>query len=463
MEITKRNFLSLFERVIAQFQNRYETQFGEQPSLTQTFGLKGFDNTKWVLEHSIKLETKSGILLKILNKGKPEHKRFQFNSRYLYDKKMRVDRMSVSDEEYIKINSPYDQLLFLYLGFKKYQDFENSLSSNETEYVGYYYSYAHHEIKTFNLSIDFKREPNFEGVSHQEYFVKEQGFHDNPDNPIYEGYGYRLEGKLQLILWNKHDGDRLRIILESGDNAIDQTIMRGSVQAVSSGPGRPLSALEVVVTRKDTEMVSTKDEVRIKRYLMLHRYNFIIKTEAIGLKSMKARGTSVDIMRHFVGVWRAYRYDEKYSQITSALIWVNDDYRIACLNNYYEDQDNFNEQVCMPNVTIDDELNTRTIHLECYPKIGAKIISSMMLDLPSSSEKSIIEGVITLVGRNGKFPSSRGIILDRDELLEKKVFELNDYESQRLFLKKELDTKINIKPKIKSKLNEIEDYNTRVQ
>lgn len=419
MRIPTHIFYEAYRDAISKFDQEFSTQYGSNPSTTQIFKLQGYEKDKMTLEDSMKQNSDVYQFLTKEYADKKNIEEFKINSRYLYDKKNRLDKQTV---ETVKINAPYDRLLFLYLGHSSFTDYKNRPSIPATLYTGYYYSYKQHQIRTYKLEIDYKQKPNYPGVSLQHFKVKEEGFHDNLENE-YAGYAYLLEGKLQLIMWLKKDGDRLRIVLESGDNPEANTTMRGSVLAVSSFVGRPLANAETVLVKenKNENSITEEDRLRIKRYLLLHRYNFRINSRPLNLQRMDAKGVGVDVLRHFVDVWRVFRYNDDYSQIVHSALWVREDYIINCFTNSYE-QGNLNEQVCLPNITIDAELNTRTICLECFPKEGAKIISYLMLTIPNKSEE-FIRGVITFVGQDGELPSMRAIVLQRDRELSTMVAE----------------------------------------
>lgn len=420
MEISKLHFLELYTKIVEKFSGEFSSKYGVRPTSMQTFGLKGFDKKKWTLKDAMMNNPEVSKFMEKANVEKKAHERAYLNSRYLYEKKNRTEKDSHPATKSVQVNAPYQDVFFLYLGFKNYPHYIEKRSSTATQYKGYYYSFKHHEVRDFDLLINYNLKPNIPGVQIQDFYVEERGFHDSQENPIYEGYSYLLEGKLQLILWSRKAGDRLRIILESGDNPEENKAMRGAVLAVSSAPGRPLSNAEIVVVKEQENPMDERDKLRIKRYLFMHRYNFRIRTQSLNLKRMDAKGEPADIMRHFVGVWRGYRYNLDYSKILPSILWVREDYRIICLNNNY-DRENLNEQVCLPNITIDSELNTRTICIDCFPKEGAKIISSMMLNVPSINDKGVVSGVITLVGQDGAFPSMKALILFRDVDLEKRI------------------------------------------
>ncbi len=418
MKIKSRDFFRLFSDVEKQFILDYQQKYGEGNSgelpAKQIFGLSGYDASRDTIKQSLLRHEAVADWLR--QRGVDGNK---LKSRYLYDKRNRV--RETRDQE-VKLNAPYDRIFFLYLGHQDYESFKASIEQDVTYYTGYYYSYLKHQINEYRLKIDYTQSPDYPGVPHQKFTAEEEGYHDNLSEPIYEGYGYVQKGKLQLVLFRGTDAaeeDRLRILFESGDNPSENTAMRGAVLAVSSYTGRPISSAETVVVKENGNTIYPEDRLRIKRYLLLHRNNFRVNAKTLNLQIMEAKGISVDILRHFVGVWRVFRYDGEFQSVSRSFLIVTADYRITCITDAYA-QNNMNEQVCLPNVTTDRELGTPSITLDCYPKEGAKRISTLAFKVPTSKDTHV-EGVMLLLGQEGDPPMMRAAILEKASALNKEI------------------------------------------
>jgi hypothetical protein len=411
MEIPVDVFYELYDGVLDKFKSEYRSIHRTDPQPIQIFGLPGYDKKKSTLAESL---TNDKTIIEFYF-----DKLSSVNSRYLYDKRLSLDKKKKegSLDEYVVINAPYDKLFFLYLGYGGIEEYKEAKTRQFIDYTGYYYSYRKHQICTYSLKVNFSRKPAFQHVPQQEFIVEEQGFHDHKHNPVYSGYGYILEGKLQLMMWVKEGSDRLRILLDSGDDPENQDAMRGIILSVSSYQGKPLTATETVVIRDDSS-TENLDTLRIKRYLFLHRYNFRIDSRPLNLHQMLAMGYPADFLRNFVGAWRVLRF-EKGKPIFS-ILYVEEDYHITCYNTNY-DLGNLNEQVCLPSISTEAQYQNRnTILLDCYPKEGAKKLSSLMLNIPNSNAR-VTGGVINVVGGNNLYPFTSAIAMGRDESLFEKL------------------------------------------
>jgi len=415
MIIQPKIVLELYDQVIQKFKEYYRIKHDLDPTVSQIFGLKGYQKEQATLQSHMQSIPK--VQEYISRQG------VSINPRYLYDKKNQIDKQNNNGqgEKNVRMLEPYDRLYFLYLGYENLEDYLKNHGEQQISYIGYFYSYRKHEIQTFELKINYQRKPVYSNVPHQEFMVSEKGFHDHKHNPTYSGYGYILEGKLQLMMWAKEGGDRLRILLDSGDDPESQDSMRGIILAISSFQGKPLTALETVVVKKG--VLREKDILRVKRYLHLHRYNFRIDSRPLNLNQMLACGYPADFLRTFVGAWRVVRCHKK--KLVSSIMLVEEDLNITCYNDYY-DLDNLNEQVCVPSISREPQMQSRnTMLLDCFPKEGAKKISSLMLNIPDP-KSNITGGVISIVGGSNEYPSTAAIAMGRDEKLFEKLLSSNE-------------------------------------
>lgn len=412
LSLNRNTFNNLYQDVEQRFTEDYQSVYNQKPNATQIHGLRGFKEKKLTLLRALQNNPDVKRYLDKINQGKQDHQKIRLSHRYLYNKK-KNDYDKKNKE--VTLQSPYDSVFFLYLGFKNKEAYLTSQTNNIIEYTGYYYSYKAHEVHKFKLKIDYDRKPNFNNVEKQEYSAEESGFHDNDRDPIYSGYAYRLDGKLHIILWNEKQSDKMKMILDSGDNPSSNKAMRGAILAISSLQGHSPMNLETLLVRNDYRL-SKGDRLRIRRYLFLHRYNFRIKAEILNLKAMKAKGTDVHLIENFVGCWRTIRFDDNYENLVVSILHVRADYRITCYTNQFK-HENYNTQVCIPDITIINYFESRTLCLASYPNEGAKIISNMMLKIPAG-EKKQVGGAILFVAKSGEYPINRSIVLTRDKRVE---------------------------------------------
>lgn len=410
MEIPVDVFYELYDGVLDKFKSEYRSIHGTDPKPIQIFGLPGYKEKKLTLEESL---ANNEAVAHLVGDKAPS-----INGRYLYDKRFSLvkKKREGSLDEYVVVNAPYDKLFFLYLGYEGLEEYKEAKTRQFIDYTGYYYSYRKHQICTYSLRINFSQKPAFQHVPQQEFIVEEQGFHDHKHNPIYSGYGYILEGKLQLMMWVKEGSDRLRILLDSGDDPENQDAMRGIILSVSSFQGKPLNATETVVVKNGK--TQDLDVLRIKRYLFLHRYNFRTDSRPLNLHQMIAIGYTADFLRNFVGAWRVLRFEKE--KAVCSILYVEEDYHITCYSTNYE-LGNLNEQVCLPSISTEAQYQNRnTILLDCYPKEGARKISSLMLNIPNANAR-VTGGVINVVGGNNLYPFTSAIAMGRDKALFEKL------------------------------------------
>lgn len=312
------------------------------------------------------------------------------------------------------------------------KDFDQETKSRVT-YFGYYYSYTKHDINTYKLKILYDKAPqdnSKERATDKEFTVIEHGFHDDLENPpLYIGYAYRLEAKLHLVLdkegkeVDKLKRDKLKITLDSGNNPIEHSAMRGSIMAISAVAGQHhIMNLESFLI-KQSFLNNQSDEVKkeyllsIKRYLFLHHYNFRINPEKINIKALEVKDVLVDKFSdsekfsNIIGFWRIWRFDEDYNIITS-ILHIRDDYRTYYHTNHYK-LPLYNKQVCVLEIANDG----RTLCFTASPDQGSDIISYIMLKTPEYSQ-TITGGAMTFIGKTGGYPLKRAIVVVKENFWE---------------------------------------------
>jgi hypothetical protein len=436
MDLSTQVFVDIYHQTIRKFEEEFQNKFNSKPILGQVFRLSGYNKKRPHLGKAIEENESCQGVLYNYNLQRGEKNEFIYNPRYIYDKMKRLESFKKAGHypDTVKINSPYDQLLFKYLDFNSLEHYDIKQNEQAINYKGFYYSFKKHRVCEYHVSVNYKKKPSFDSIPLQQFYVEQKGFHDHSDNPTYQGYGYLLEGKLQLMTWVKEGGDRLRIVLDSGNNPEKNNAMRGCIQAVSSFSGNPLNCVETVVVRHDAEHhINPDDTLRIRRYLMLHRNNFRVNAKPLNLNVMSAKGVSSDQIRGLVGLWEVFRYNSKKKATTGSILYVSEDFRIFCYNDNYE-QSNLKEQVCLPNITHYLDLsNDITITMDCFPKEGAQIISTMMIKLPNE-EVDVTGGVINFVGsrRSEGYPSTESTTLIRQRKLWKE-YKMTDHPKRLIF------------------------------
>jgi hypothetical protein len=321
-----------------------------------------------------------------------------------------------------------------------YQHF--SVTSKQKEenppaiYIGYYYNFDTHDVKSFELRVYFNITPKYP-VHKQEYYVEEAGIHDN-DGETYKGYAYELSQNLHVVLYNEKNNEikeKLKIIMACGGNPKVVRKTRGIVLTQKSLKTRTV-AVEIVFVNalQKTDTL----ELSIKRYIFIHRYNF--RVEGLFGSEIKAGGRKVNNFESMKGFWLVLRYTKKWKLKTS-LLHVREDYRTLCytINKEYEIQ----KQFCAFDIP---ETNPNVLCFKTTQINEAKVISYFMIECPREDDEMTI-GTINLIDVNPRglpFPMMRGLALFKED--DKKWNERLDKngEIDVKFLEEKLDIYENI-------------------
>lgn len=117
MTIQPKIALELYEQVIQKFKEYYRIKHDLDPTVSQIFGLKGYQEEQATLESH--MESIPKVQEYISSQG------VRINPRYLYDKKNQIDKQNKNGqgEKNVRMLEPYDRLFFLYLGYENLEDY----------------------------------------------------------------------------------------------------------------------------------------------------------------------------------------------------------------------------------------------------------------------------------------------------------------------------------------------------
>ena len=427
MATIKSNFFKLlYEDFMQKAMEDYTKKYGKAATIVQIFKLDGYDENKGdtVAEFMSSLST----IESYMKASYPNDKwKQRISPKYMYNKKSNDFNKKKKD---ITFSKPYDKIIPLYLGYSTLAEYIKAKESenNWEEYTGYYYSYKNHSIRNYSLRICRNISNDIEPYA--EYKVKEEGFHDDDENPEYEGYAYRLHGsKLHIVLnkfglGNNDITDKLKLVFDSGANPLNPPVMRGSILAISAGTqGNPILSMEtVIVKNKHTSTLPTK--LRIERYLFLHRCNYWIRPEAIRLERLIVnRNVNVNQISHLVGTYRVWRFNDDYKIVQSKLI-IKENYEAICHTDFYEDHPRFNKQVCILRINNIDLLDgSKTVCIATHPIDGTGLISHIMLKYVGKQKwkkmhPKLLGGTLSFVGGMDTLPTLRSIVLQWEGITE---------------------------------------------
>lgn len=333
-----------------------------------------------------------------------------FNGQNLYNKYKEVykERAKVCT-----LQDPYASVYVMYAGYDSLAAFQKASSGTEralrpsrmTDYRAFFYSYMKHDIREFRLQIDWSKEP---------FGVRQKGFHDFNQEPEYVGSATLVQDKMHALVKDEASGDQMKLVISSGFEPETREAMLCTVQAVSSYKDRNPICCEAMLVREDYPLTQA-EELRIKRFLFLHRYNFKIKGDEVSLDLLEAKRRDVDMIDYIAGhYYRTWRFDENYN-LVQAVMHINDYYRATCYTTHFH-RDILNEQVCLIEVNVSDALRSQTLCISTHPKKGAMIISYMMLNLPERDHSDVLGGFICLTGQG--HPAVRSVAMMKDERLD---------------------------------------------
>ena len=319
------------------------------------------------------------------------------------------------------IQSPYHELFFAYAGIEdpttflienntkknnEASDINGVLEQKKVQFDAYYYSYFSYTIKTFRLDIV---------LSDKVYTINLDSFHEDPrDNHTYSGRANIIGGKLQGTLekLDPSSKDTVYIIINSGLNPFESKEMLGSLMTVSAKSTKAIINLEFYLVDKTLENENSKELDFIKRYLIMHRYNFRIPVKSPKAQSLTARGTKVDYIDHLVDTFRVWRFDSKYKNIVQSVLYIGKDYKVSCLTTIYESK-NFNNQICLLHKNY---YNNNILSMSSHPNDTTGVIGYMMINMtPSDKEGHVFSGTFVSIS-DSKYhaPINRSIVLRRE-------------------------------------------------
>lgn len=280
------------------------------------------------------------------------------------------------------------------------------------EYIAYYYSYIKHNIRDFDLEIDYNLNAK------NKFNVKERRFHDNESLPEYDGYGYIAEQKLQIILKHiENKADKLNITLDSGKEPWRKDLMIGSIMGVSAQILSLTVSMEVVVLRKGS--IDTVQLDMVKRYLFLNRKSFVIQDPPINISTLSYRQDLVRDLEYLVGHYRLWQFDENCSDIIESHFHIDAQFNAICrTKQYYVDA--YDEQICLLKIN-DNHTTGRNIFVTTYSNEQAGMLKTNLIAniifkpfKPFRKEaQELTKGILIVHGREENLLLKRAVIFQR--------------------------------------------------
>lgn len=328
----------------------------------------------------------------------------QINFKTLYNKLNKFEKNSNTPSLEQRINKDLVDVCFKYIDIVDVKDLDEPINFEEQnvtkpkapkiptnnlitrEYLGLYYSYKGNCIKEFRAKISCS-------VDSKLFTISEVGFHENRNNKDDEftGEANINDNRLKILLTSKKD-NAIYFNLYIPSLWEKAEALRGSLTTLSSFAGHVPMCVEVVLVQKQNNLHITH-RAAVDRYLFLHRYNFIIRTEEMKLSGLKARGKDVDFLSSRLnGQYRIWRFDEN-SNIIQSRFDIKDNYKSTCYTAHHE-TDQYNEQVCLIFPNKSDVLGGNILGISTHPKISTGIISYLMLDIKERNPKFITGGLI---------------------------------------------------------------------
>lgn len=416
VKFTKRQFEHLFEKIQERFiggvdlqvvransskffgfstNNPYLKDEGGEPS---GFGQDSLKKVLWDDPEIARFLSREGL------------KRQDFNGQNLYNKFIEVFD---NQAESCAIEEPYATAYILYAGFKDVNAFLSEAPQDRsvraqrpmTVLKAFYWSYRRNSIREFQLRCDFSSAP---------FYIEQTGYHDSIREPVYKGEGKLVDGKIQVTLIDKESRDEMKITINSGDNPLSSEAMLGSVMAVSAHEERSPVCFEVLLVNKSGPL-DPEDELRIKRFLFLHRRNFRVKNIAVNLRNLQAKRRAVDVLSGMVAYYRCWRFDEQFEHLLSSVFYLAEDYKAYCYTAHHR-RNNLNRQVCLLDLLYDDESNKSTLCVSTHPDQGADLLSSLYIEIIRERHE-LTGGVMCISGED--HPYMRSIALLKEPGLPK--------------------------------------------
>lgn len=337
-----------------------------------------------------------------------------FNAQHLYRKYKDTEK-----EKFVNIDDPYLSIYLIYIGYKSIEDIEAEIAQSDDkplkyEYKGYYYDYRKHAIDSFDFHLVFEQDVPVRAELKKSHASKKD-------------LSLSYDGKVEKLGQNK-----LKIQLDSSENQFSMTLiafvggsyeedlMLCAISAISSDNNYPINT-EAVLYRKNLDKpIGKEDELKVKRFLFLHRYYFRIRSKVVRLGNLEAKNVDVNELKKMkvIGEWQTMRFSDDYKNIVLSKFLVEDTYKCSYETSVYNDS-NYNKQVCIVNINTNDPYqNNKTLCISMHPNIGIGVIAYMILRKEENninSKLNIMKGYISFTSNSDGKPFTRPIVMFRTQ------------------------------------------------
>ncbi len=337
-----------------------------------------------------------------------------FNAQHLY-RKIKEAKKSKT----VNIDEPYLRIYLIYTGYKSIEDIEAEIPQSDDEplkceYKGYYYAYRKHDVDSFDFLLAFEQDAPVR--------AELKNFHTFKTNLNYIGKVEKLgQNKLKIRLDSSDDKFSMTLIAFVGDN-FEEDLILCAISAISSDNYYPINT-EAVLHRKKPDVdepTREEEELKIKRFLFLHRYYFRIRGRVVSLGNLEAKKVDVNELKKMkvIGEWQTMRFSDNYEKIILSKFSVEDTYKCSYKTSVYNDS-NYDTQVCIININKDDPYqNKKTLCISMHPNIGIGVIAYMILrkeENHTNSKLNIMKGYISFTSNSDGKPFTRPIVMFRTQ------------------------------------------------
>lgn len=339
------------------------------------------------------------------NLSKDEKQKRELQSKNLYNKLKKAEKPRSGT---ITITDPYATAYLLYIDCKNIEEFKMKYERSDTTevYKGFYYSKLNNQVSGFELRLTHN--------DGEDCTASLTGFFNGNRNEPFEGIGRVKSRNLFLNLENKDDIEMKLIIPLEGDRIRLPNYMPGVLTTISSDDF-PLSVRFLLAKKQiDNRSLSEEDELRIRRYITLHRQTLRASKESIrNLRyDLKIRGEDVESLAHMVGNYWIWQYIG--NDIVQLKMVIQEDYSIHITNPLF--QGNFAEQMGV--ISINRTVRDLNICISVLPRNSEKeqTYSFFMIELPVRTDHgNLLKGAFSTVEQQKDEPFGGALSLIKEE------------------------------------------------
>ncbi len=327
----------------------------------------------------------------------------RLQSSYLYNKLKAAEKLTSGT---ITITEPYATAYLLYIGCKNIEEFKKKYEQSDTTeaYKGFYFSRLDNRVNDFELHLTHNGEDCIASLT---------GFFNGNRPEPFTGAGRVKSRNLFLNLENKQGIEMKLIIPLEGDRIRLPNYIPGVLTTISSDDF-PLSVRFLLAKKQvDNRPLSEEDELRIRRYITLHRQTLRASKESIrNLRyDLKIRGEDVESLAHMVGTYWIWQY--MGNDIVQLKMIIQEDYSIHITNPLF--RGNLAEQMGV--ISINRTVRDLNICISVLPKNSEKeqTHSFFMIELPMRTDHgNLLKGAFSTVEQQKDEPFGGALSLIKE-------------------------------------------------